>query len=52
VEPAGTLDDMERRHVLRVLESCGGNKTKAAIELGISLRSLYRKLEKFAGTAT
>jgi DNA-binding NtrC family response regulator len=49
-ESASTLEEMERRHVLRVLESCGGNKTKAAIELGISLRSLYRKLEKFASS--
>jgi two-component system response regulator AtoC len=45
---ATRLEDAERRHIVRVLEACGGNKTKAAMELGISLRSLYRKLEKFA----
>ena len=33
----------------RTIQSCGGNKTKAAMELGISLRALYRKLEKYAG---
>jgi DNA-binding NtrC family response regulator len=48
---SSTLDELERRHVMRVLEACGGNKTRAAIELGISLRSLYRKLEKFARPA-
>ncbi len=42
------LEDVERIHVLRVLEACGGNKTEAAKRLDVSLRSLYRKLEKFA----
>ncbi len=46
---AHTLDDIEREHVLRTIQGCGGNKTKAAMELGISLRALYRKLEKYAG---
>lgn len=40
-----TLDELERRHVEAVLEFCEGNKTKAAKKLGISLRSLYRKLD-------
>jgi DNA-binding NtrC family response regulator len=43
----GTLEEVERRHVRRVLDAAGGNKTRAAKELGISLRSLYRKLEKY-----
>ncbi|MBL4845841.1 MAG: sigma-54-dependent Fis family transcriptional regulator [Planctomycetes bacterium] len=42
------LEDVERIHVLRVLDACGGNKTEAAKRLDVSLRSLYRKLEKFA----
>jgi len=42
-----TLEGVERLHILRTLEACGNNKTRAAMELGISLRSLYRKLEKF-----
>jgi len=27
-----------------VLQECGGDKEKAAIELGVSLATLYRKL--------
>ena len=45
--PAGdTLEDVERAHVRRILEACAGNKTEAAKRLGVSLRSLYRKLDK------
>ena len=40
------LEDVERAHVARVLGDCEGNKTEAARRLGISLRSLYRKLDK------
>ncbi|MFC1707155.1 sigma-54-dependent transcriptional regulator [Planctomycetota bacterium] len=44
---SGTLEDIERRHVLRTLKETGGNKTQAARKLGISLRSLYRKLQRY-----
>lgn len=40
----GTLDDMERRHILDTLHRNGGNRTATAIELGISRRTLYYKL--------
>jgi len=40
-----TLEEMERRYVLRVLESFKGNKTAAARTLGIERKTLYRKLE-------
>ncbi|MCO5169289.1 MAG: sigma-54 dependent transcriptional regulator [Planctomycetes bacterium] len=42
----GSLEEVERAHILRVLETCNGNKTAAARQLGVSLRSLYRKLER------
>ncbi len=42
----GSLEDVERAHILRMLEACGGNKTATARQLGVSLRSLYRKLER------
>jgi len=39
-----TLEEVERRHVLRVLEACGGNRTDAAKILGLDRKTLYRKL--------
>ncbi|KEO82355.1 sigma 54-interacting transcriptional regulator [Tumebacillus flagellatus] len=53
-EPEGeslALDDVvgraERRHLERVLAKTKGNKTEAAKLLGIAVRSLYYKLEKY-----
>jgi len=37
----------EKKCILRVLEKCGGNKTKTAKTLDISLRSLYYKLQRY-----
>ncbi len=39
-----TLEEVERRHVLRVLEACHGNRTDAAKILGLDRKTLYRKL--------
>jgi DNA-binding NtrC family response regulator len=41
-----TLREIEMEHVLRVLEKHGGNKPPAAHELGISLKTLYNKLNQ------
>ncbi len=41
------LDDLERDHILRVLESHHGNKLAAAKSLGISRMKLYRKLRLY-----
>ncbi len=41
------LEDIEKGHILKVLSSCSGNKTKAAEILGIGLTTLYRKLELY-----
>jgi DNA-binding NtrC family response regulator len=41
------LEEVERRYVLRVLESLGGNKTLAARTLGLDRKTLYRKLERW-----
>jgi two-component system response regulator HydG len=42
-----TMDEVERRYVLRVLEATGGNKRAAAKILGFDRRTLYRKLERY-----
>ena len=41
------LDEIERAHVIEVLQREGGNKARAARALGIDRRSLYRLLEKY-----
>src|SRR5438132_6359792 len=43
---ARTLREIEMEHVLRVLEKHGGNKPAAAAELGISLKTMYNKLNQ------
>jgi two-component system, NtrC family, response regulator AtoC len=50
VEPVGegrTLEEVERRHILRILEETQGNHMRAAEILGIDRRTLYRKLERY-----
>ena len=42
-----TLDQLERQHILRVLEEQHGNRERAAAVLGISARTLYRKLREY-----
>jgi DNA-binding NtrC family response regulator len=41
-----TLREIEMEHVLRVLDKHGGNKPAAAAELGISLKTMYNKLNQ------
>jgi two-component system, NtrC family, response regulator HydG len=45
-----TLEDMERAHILRVLEECGGNQSHAATVLDIDRVTLYHKLKKYGWT--
>ena len=42
-----TLDEVEKRHLSRVLKETRGNKVKAAKILGIDRRTLYRMAERF-----
>ncbi len=41
------MDDLEKNAILGTLEEAGGNRTKAARILGISLRTLQRKLKDY-----
>ncbi len=42
-EPADSLHVVERRHILSILEACGGNRAEAARRLGVSRKTIDRK---------
>ena len=42
-----TLEEIERRYLLHVLEQVGHNRTRAAEVMGIDRRTLYRMAERF-----
>jgi DNA-binding NtrC family response regulator len=42
-----TLEEVEKRHLVRVLKETKGNKVKASKILGIDRRTLYRMAERF-----
>ncbi|MBW1809156.1 MAG: sigma-54-dependent Fis family transcriptional regulator [Deltaproteobacteria bacterium] len=43
--PGTPLAEVERDHIQRTVESCGGNRTEAARKLGIGRNTLARKLK-------
>jgi DNA-binding NtrC family response regulator len=45
-----TLAEMEKRHILGVLDFCKGNRTQAAKLLDLSIRTLRNKLHEYGGT--
>jgi two-component system NtrC family response regulator len=47
-KPFLTLKDVERQHILAVLQYVGGSRTRAAEILGIGRKTLYRKLRALA----
>ena len=48
--PDKTLDEVERAHILRVLEECGDNQSRAAEVLNIDRVTLHNKLKKYGWT--
>jgi len=42
-----SLDEIEKAHILRVLESCGWNRTRAAEVLQIDRVTLHHKIKKY-----
>ncbi len=48
LSPSVTLDENEKAQILAVLQECNGNRSLAARRLGISRRTIYRKLDEYA----
>jgi DNA-binding NtrC family response regulator len=42
-----TLDEVEKRYILRVMQTVHGNKALASRVLGLDRKTLYRKLERY-----
>lgn len=42
-----TLENVEKKHIIKVLKICSGNITLAADMLGIGRNTLYRKMKKY-----
>ena len=49
---AKTLEEVERAHILRVLEECGQNQSRAAERLGIDRVTLHHKLKRYGWSRT
>ena len=47
---SGTLEEMEKRAIRQALKETGGNRTQAAEKLGISRRTLHRKIAEYGFT--
>jgi DNA-binding NtrC family response regulator len=47
LDSLGSLAEVEKQHILRMLEKCDGNRTNAAEKLGISIRTLRNKLNEY-----
>jgi DNA-binding NtrC family response regulator len=46
---AAALDAVAKSHILEVLAACGGNKSEAARRLGVSRKTVERKLAQWGG---
>jgi two-component system response regulator HydG len=45
--PLESLEEVERRHIVKVIRACSGNQAEAARVLGIARNTLWRKLEAY-----
>jgi transcriptional regulator with PAS, ATPase and Fis domain len=46
-DPQLPLYELEKRYILKALDFFGGNKTQAATNLGITIKTLYNKLHEY-----
>ena len=47
LEELRTMEEVERRYIMHVLDAVGGNKTVASQVLGLDRKTLYRKLSRY-----
>ena len=47
-----TLQQVEQRYLTLVLQKTGGNKVQAAKMLGVSVKTIYNKLNSYAAPAS
>jgi DNA-binding NtrC family response regulator len=45
--PQGTLDDVEKAHIMRVLRHVGGHRSRAAQVLGVDRKTLRAKIRRY-----
>gem|GEM_PF-2767415 len=50
IQVGTSISDAERRLILATLRYCGGNKPRAATMLGVSLKTLYNRLNAYKRT--
>ena len=47
IEKGVTLEEAEKQLIVRTIKECRGNRTAAAKKVGISRRTLHRKLHRY-----
>jgi DNA-binding NtrC family response regulator len=47
IPDSATMKDVEKIYILDTLNRNGGNKTKTAYDLGITIKTLYNKLHSY-----
>jgi DNA-binding NtrC family response regulator len=47
IDASETLADVEQRHILSVLQACGGNRAQAARQLGVARKTIDRKCQSW-----
>lgn len=47
VQNTMTIEEAEKQLIARALKECGGNRTEAAKKIGVSRRTLHRKLHEY-----
>jgi DNA-binding protein Fis len=42
------MEEVEKRHISKVLAACEGNRTHAAEKLGLNVRTLRNKIKQYS----